>query len=144
VTVPAEFEFRSEFRRNGNYNLAGTSAKFPFPRNSRNHPDSGGFHLEYVGDCKELALKIPITSISPCIQYIILILLFGQVDSLSLLSIHLVENFQATLGISNMLRVVGLPIYHFLHHPTMTSPMAPPLHTPSATLQPPRWQALDM
>jgi len=54
VTVPAEFEFRSEFRRNRNYNLAGTSAKFPFPRNSRNHPDSGGFHLEYVGDCKEL------------------------------------------------------------------------------------------
>jgi len=54
VTIPAEFEFWSEFRRNGNYNLAGTSAKFPFPRNSRNHPDSGGFHLEYVGDCKEL------------------------------------------------------------------------------------------
>ena len=54
VTVPAEFEFQSEFRRNGNYNLAGTSAKFPFPQNSRNHPDSGGFHLEYVGDCKEL------------------------------------------------------------------------------------------
>jgi len=52
--TPAEFEFRSEFRRNGNYNLAGTSAKFPFPRNSWNHPDSGGFHLEYVGDCKEL------------------------------------------------------------------------------------------
>jgi len=57
VTVPAEFEFRSEFRRNGNYNLAGTSAKFPFPRNSRNDPDSGGFHLEYVGDCKELGLQ---------------------------------------------------------------------------------------
>jgi len=55
VTVPAEFEFRSEFRRNGNYNLAGTSAKFPFPRNSRNHPDSVGFHPEYVGDCKELS-----------------------------------------------------------------------------------------
>ena len=54
VTVPAEFEFRSEFCRNGNYNLAGTSAKFPFPRNSRNHLDSGGFHLEYMGDCKEL------------------------------------------------------------------------------------------
>jgi len=47
VTVPAEFEFQSEFRRNRNYNLAGTSAKFPFPRNFWNHP-------EYVGDCKEL------------------------------------------------------------------------------------------
>jgi len=58
VTVPAEFEFRSEFRRNGNYNLAGTSAKFPFPRNSRNHPDSVGFHPEYVGDCKELTVSI--------------------------------------------------------------------------------------
>ena len=34
VTVPAEFEFRSEFRWNGNYNLAGTFAKFPFPWNS--------------------------------------------------------------------------------------------------------------
>jgi len=54
VTVPAEFEFQSEFRRNGNYNLAGTSAKFPFPWNSWNHLDSRGFHLEYVGDCKEL------------------------------------------------------------------------------------------
>jgi len=58
VTVPVEFEFWSEFHRNGNYNLAGTSAKFPFPRNSRNHPDSRGFHLEYVGDCKELMESI--------------------------------------------------------------------------------------
>jgi len=58
VTVPAEFEFRSEFHRNGNYNLAGTSAKFPFPQNSWNHPDSRGFHLEYVGDCKELLLFV--------------------------------------------------------------------------------------
>ena len=54
MAIPAEFEFRFEFRQNGNYNLAGTPAKIPFPRNSRNHPDSGGFHLEYMGDCKEL------------------------------------------------------------------------------------------
>jgi len=54
VAIPAEFEFRAEFRRNGNHNLAGTTAKILFPRNSRNHLDSGGFHLEYVGDCKEL------------------------------------------------------------------------------------------
>jgi len=54
VTIPAEFEFWSEFHQNGNYNLTGIFAKFPFPWNSRIHPDSGGFHLEYVGDCKEL------------------------------------------------------------------------------------------
>ena len=54
MAIPAEFEFRAEFRRNGNHNLAGTTAKILFPRNSQNHPDSRGFHPEYVGDCKEL------------------------------------------------------------------------------------------
>jgi hypothetical protein len=54
VAILAEFEFRSEFHRNGNYNLAGTPAKIPFPRNSRNYPDSRGFRQEYMGDCKEL------------------------------------------------------------------------------------------
>jgi hypothetical protein len=56
VAIPAEFEFRSEFCWNGNYNLAGTSAKIPFPRNSWNYPDSGGFRQEYMGDCKELTI----------------------------------------------------------------------------------------
>jgi hypothetical protein len=56
VAIPAEFEFWSEFCRNGNYNLAGSPAKIPFPRNFRNYPDSGGFWQEYMGDCKELAL----------------------------------------------------------------------------------------
>jgi hypothetical protein len=45
-----------EFRRNGNHNLAGTTAKIPFPRNSRNLPDSAGFRQEYMGDCKELTI----------------------------------------------------------------------------------------
>jgi hypothetical protein len=54
VAIPAEFEFWSEFRRNGNYNLAGTSAKIPFPWNSWNYPDSGGFWQEYMGDYKKL------------------------------------------------------------------------------------------
>jgi hypothetical protein len=54
VAIPAEFEFRSEFRQSGNYNLAGSPAKIPFPWNSQNYPDSGGFRQEYMGDCKEL------------------------------------------------------------------------------------------
>jgi hypothetical protein len=52
--IPAEFEFPSEFHRNGNHNLAGTPAKIPFPWNSRNPPDSPGVRQEYMGDCKEL------------------------------------------------------------------------------------------
>jgi hypothetical protein len=54
VAIPAEFEFWSEFHRNGNYNLAGSPAKIPFPWNSRNPPESAGFRQEYMGDCKEL------------------------------------------------------------------------------------------
>jgi hypothetical protein len=59
VAIPAEFEFWSEFRWNRNYNLAGTSAKIPFPQNSWNSPDSGGFWQEYMGDCKELPSSFP-------------------------------------------------------------------------------------
>ena len=32
MAIPAEFEFQAEFRRNRNHNLAGTTAKFLFPR----------------------------------------------------------------------------------------------------------------
>jgi hypothetical protein len=59
VAILAEFEFHSEFCRNGNYNFAGTPAKIPFPWNSRNYPDSGRFQQEYMGDCKELPSPLP-------------------------------------------------------------------------------------
>jgi hypothetical protein len=52
VAILAEFEFQSEFCQNRNYNLAGTPAKNPFPWNSRNYPDSGGFWQEYMGTVK--------------------------------------------------------------------------------------------
>jgi hypothetical protein len=58
AAILVEFEFLSEFHRNGNHNLAGTTAKIPFPRNSRNLPDSARFQQEYMGDCKELHAEV--------------------------------------------------------------------------------------